>query len=163
MSAPNFMIVRTVTLILLAGLVPVLAQKPKPLLSDLAWLAGCWEGKIRTSELNEQWMKPAGGVMLGMGRTVAGGKVREYEFLQIREDPDGAIYYVAKPSGQPEASFKLNQIQNKEAIFENLEHDFPQRIIYRLQPDGSLFARIEGTSNGKARGFEYPMKRGACN
>ena len=101
--------------------------------------------------------------MLGMGRTVASGTVREYEFLQIREGRDGAISYVAKPSGQPEGSFKLVKLQNREVIFENLEHNFPQRIIYRLEPDGSLFARIEGMSNGKARGFDYPIKRGQCN
>ena len=34
-----------------------------------------------------------GGVMLGMARTVAKGKVLEYEFVQIREGPgaDGAV------------------------------------------------------------------------
>jgi hypothetical protein len=121
------------------------------------------EANLRGSELNEQWMKPSGGVMLGMGRTVAGGKVREYEFLQIRQEADGAINYVAKPSGQPEGSFKLIKSGNKEAVFENPAHDFPQRIIYRLQADGSLFARVEGTANGKPRAFDYPMKRGKCD
>jgi hypothetical protein len=150
-----------ISILLIAGV--VCSQTPKPTLKDLSWLAGCWEGTLRGSELNEQWMKPAGGVMLGMGRTVSNGKVREYEFLQIREEADGTINYVARPSGQPEASFKVKQLQNNEVIFENPEHDFPQRIIYRLQSDGSLFARIEGTSNGKARGFDYPMKRAACN
>jgi hypothetical protein len=150
------------SLILALGSSPA-AQGTNPMAKDFAWLAGCWEGNLRGSEINEQWMKPSGGVMLGMGRTVAAGKVRDYEFLQIREEADGTIAYVAKPSGQSEASFKLKQIQRNEAIFENLEHDFPQRIIYRLQSDGSLFARVEGTMNGKARGFDYPMKRGGCN
>jgi hypothetical protein len=140
-----------------------LAQTPKTAVTDLAWLSGCWESNRNGREINEQWMKPSGGAMLGMGRTVAKGKVVEYEFVQIRQESDGAIYYVAKPSGQSEASFKLVKYQNREATFENLEHDFPQRVIYRLEPDGSLFARVEGTSNGKSRGFDYPMKRGQCN
>jgi Domain of unknown function (DUF6265) len=152
----------TVSLLIISAAAAI-AQTAKPTINDLAWLAGCWEGNLKGSALNEQWMKPAGGVMLGMGRTVAGGKVREYEFLQIREEADGAINYVARPSGQPEASFKLKQLQHNEVIFENAEHDFPQRVIYRLQSDGSLFARIEGTSNGKARGFDYPLKRAQCN
>ena len=132
-------------------------------ISDLAWLAGCWESNGNGRELNEQWMKPSGQTMLGMGRTVVNGKLREYEFLQIRADADGAIYYVAKPSGQPEGSFRLIKHHDKEVVFENTEHDFPQRIIYRLQPDGSLFARVEGKMKGEPRGFDYPMKRGACN
>jgi Domain of unknown function (DUF6265) len=138
------------------------AQTSKHSINDLSFLSGCWELKTNGREVNEQWMKPSGGVMLGMGRTVANGSVREYEFTQIREEKDGAIYYVAKPSGQPEASFKLLKLQNKEAVFENLEHDFPQRVIYRAQPDGSLFARVEGTVKGQVRGLDYPYKRAKC-
>jgi len=138
------------------------AQVAKPSLNDLSWLAGCWEANRNGRELTEQWMKPAGQTMLGMGRTVANGKTVEFEFLQIVERED-AVYYVARPSGQPEASFKAIKLAKQEVIFENPEHDFPQRIIYRLQTDGALFARIEGTANGKARGFEYPMQRGRCN
>ena len=140
-----------------------LAQTTKPTLNDLSWLAGCWEGNVRGREVNEQWMKPAGGIMLGMARTVSQGKAAEFEFTQIREDKDGSIYYVAKPSGQAEASFKLIKLQNKEAVFENPQHDFPQRIIYRLQPDGSLFARVEATVKGQLRGLDYPFKRAKCD
>jgi hypothetical protein len=138
------------------------AQTAKPTVNDLSWLAGCWEANVRGREVNEQWMKPGGGIMLGMARTVSQGKAAEFEFTQIREDKDGAIYYVARPSGQAEASFKLVKLQNKEAVFENLQHDFPQRIIYRLQPDGSLFARVEATEKGQTRGIDYPYKRAKC-
>jgi len=139
------------------------AQLPKPSISDLFFLSGCWELNSNGREINEQWMKPSGGVMLGMGRTVANGNVREYEFTQIRQEKDGAIFYVAKPSGQAEASFKLVKLQNNEAVFENLEHDFPQRVIYRLESDGSLFARVEGALKGQMRGIDYPYKRAKCD
>ncbi|HEY5839296.1 MAG TPA: DUF6265 family protein [Pyrinomonadaceae bacterium] len=138
------------------------AQSPKPSINDLAWLAGCWEANLRGREVSEQWMKPGGGIMLGMARTVAQGKAAEFEFTQIREDKDGSIYYVAKPSGQAETSFKLVKLQNKAAVFENPQHDFPQRIIYRLEAGGSLFARVEATENGKTRGIDYPYKRAKC-
>ena len=99
--------------------------------------------------------------MLGMSRTVVGDKATEFEFLQIRQQgPD--VFYVAKPSGQAEASFKLIRHSDREAIFENSQHDFPQRIIYRLQHDGGLAARIEGKMNGADSGIDFPMKRVAC-
>ncbi|HKO36471.1 MAG TPA: DUF6265 family protein [Pyrinomonadaceae bacterium] len=150
------------TVLLLMMCCSSFAQTAKPTLNDLSWLAGCWEANLRGREVNEQWMKPGGGIMLGMARTVAQGKAAEFEFTQIREDKDGAIYYVAKPSGQAETSFKLVKLQNKEAVFENPQHDFPQRIIYRLQPDGSLFARVEATDKGQLRGIDYPYKRTKC-
>ncbi len=99
--------------------------------------------------------------MLGMSRTVANGKTVAFEFIQIREQ-DGDIFYIAKPSGQEEASFKLVKYENKEAVFENPQHDFPQRIIYRLEKDGTLAAAVAGTSKGKFKKIEFPMKRAKC-
>jgi hypothetical protein len=55
-----------VLILLLAGY-SALAQASKPTVNDLAWLAGCWESNVNGREINEQWMKPSGGVMLGMG------------------------------------------------------------------------------------------------
>jgi hypothetical protein len=43
--------------------------------------------------------------------------------------------------------------------FENKEHDFPQRIIYRIINPDSVVARIEGVKNGKPGSFDYYYKR----
>jgi len=156
------MFFRCVILGALLGGVAVAAGPPaaKPTVAALAWLSGCWLG-TGDEETMEQWMKPAGGTMLGMSRTVADGRTVAYEFIVLRER-DGAVYYVARPSGQEEASFKLVRSNEREAVFENPEHDFPQRITYRLWPDGSLEAAIEGIVGGKTRRVEYPMKRIRC-
>jgi hypothetical protein len=142
---------------------PAAMRAQKPTVASAAWLAGCWSGENRGQEFTEQWMKPAGEAMLGMSRTVAKNKLADYEFLQIRQQDDGEVYYIAKPSRQPEAAFKLIKAGPQELIFENLQHDFPQRIIYRLAGDGSLVARIEGTKNGQSRGVDFPMKRVKCD
>jgi hypothetical protein len=133
----------------------------KPALGDLSWLAGCWEGGQGDRRWGEMWTKPAGGTMLGVGRVVAGGKTVEFEFLRLHEE-GGEIFFTARPSGQAEASFKLVALSKEEAVFENPAHDFPQRIIYRRQSDGSLHARIEGEKNGKRRGSDFPFRRVKC-
>ena len=137
------------------------AQAPGGELEKIAWLAGCWTSDTGGRQVDEQWMKPLGGTIMGMSRTVVDGKTIESEVLLIRATGSD-VSYVARPSGQPEASFKLVTATAGEARFENPEHDFPQRIIYRLNPDGSLHARIEGTREGKVRGVDYPMTRGKC-
>jgi Domain of unknown function (DUF6265) len=138
-----------------------LAPPPQaPALNDAAFIAGCWRSERGGRTVDEQWMAPAGSSMLGMSRTVAGGKTSEYEFLQIQQRSDG-LYYVAKPSGQAEASFKLVKHAPGELVFENPAHDFPQRILYRRTGD-TLTARIEGSMNGKARGIDFPYARVAC-
>lgn len=146
-------------LVVLLGSVTAHAQSS---LNTMSWLAGCWGGSGSGREFTEQWMKPGGNTLLGMGRTIAKGKTVQSEFMQIRQEEAGDIYFVAKPSGQEEASFKLVNTRARELIFENPTHDFPQRVIYRLKDDGSLLAAIEGTLGDKKKRIEFPMKREPC-
>jgi Domain of unknown function (DUF6265) len=131
-------------------------------IDDLAWLKGCWSSNRDGRTITEHWLKPAGGTMLGISRTVADGKTVEFEFMQIRQEAGGGLLFIAKPSGQPEATFKLIKGGAREVIFENPQHDFPQRVIYRLQSDGSLLGRIEGVSKGKEKAVDFQMSRARC-
>jgi hypothetical protein len=146
--------------ILLAGGLATVPALQASTVSDAGFLAGCWRSERGGRTVDEQWMAPSGTSMLGMSRTVAGGQTVEYEFLQIRQQADG-VFYVARPSGQPEASFKLVKTGSGELVFENPAHDFPQRIIYRRTGD-SLAARVEGKMGGKDRGIDFPYTRVAC-
>jgi hypothetical protein len=137
---------------------PLSAQAPA--VTQLAWMAGCWRLESATRVVDEMWMAPAGGVMLGTGRTVVKGRAVEHEFMQIREDA-GRIAFVARPSGQAEASFAAITIGEREVIFENPAHDFPQRVIYRRDGTG-LTGRIEGTQDGKPRFADFPMRKVTC-
>ncbi len=101
--------------------------------------------------------------MLGISRTIEDGKTVEFEFMQIQEGAGGDLLFIAKPSGQPHAMFKLIKGNAREVIFENPTHDFPQRVIYRLQGDGSLLGRIEGVSQGKEKAVDFPMTRARCD
>lgn len=149
----------TIVLLLVSSMLP---QAPaKAAAPDVAWMGGCWELTRGPRHTVEQWTAPEGGTLLGVSRTVAGGKTVEYEFLIIRER-EGGLEYVAKPSGQPEAVFPAARVSATEVVFENAAHDFPQRIIYRKTPDNGLAARIEGTMNGKERGIDFAYRAAAC-
>jgi len=140
-----------------------LAQEPTFTINDLAWLKGCWSSNRDGRTITEHWLKPAGGTLLGISRTVAGDKTVEFEFMQIRQEGNGDVLFIAKPSGQAETTFKLIKGGAREVIFENVQHDFPQRVIYRLQSDGSLLGRIEGVSKGKEKAVDFPMSRERCD
>ena len=130
--------------------------------SKLSWLGGCWQSVGAESGSGEQWTMPAGGAMLGIGRTIKQGKMMTYEFLQIRTLENGALAYVAQSSGQNTAAFPVLQLTDNEVVFQNLEHDFPQRIIYRLEGTTKLAARIEGSQKGTLRAIDFPMERVSC-
>jgi hypothetical protein len=127
----------------------------------LSWMAGCWRQESASRVVEEMWMLPRADGMLGMSRTVAKGRIVDHEFLQIRVH-DGRLVYIAKPARQPEATFTARSVGAREVVFENLAHDFPQRIIYRLQDDGNLAARIEGNEKGQLRGVDFAMRRATC-
>jgi hypothetical protein len=128
----------------------------------LSWLAGCWKSDTAEPGSGEQWMAPAGGAMLGMSRTVRQGVTVEHEFMLVRSRDDGTLAFIAYPSGQATATFPLLSLSETEVIFENLHHDFPQRVAYRLENQANLVARIEGMIDGALRVVEFPMGRVSC-
>lgn len=125
-----------------------------PALSDLAWLAGSWAGRAGDLEMEEHWTSPRGGSMLSVHRDVKGGATVSFEFARIEQKPDG-LYFLASPGGAPATPFRLEKMEGRRVVFENTEHDFPQRVIYWLHPDGSLGARIEGMQDGKPASMEW--------
>lgn len=142
----------------------VFAQAAKPTIESFSWLSGCWTNAEKSAETTlEQWLKPAGGMMFGIGRTISDGKVVSYEFTRLHQDADGNFFFTAKLPAQDEVSFKLIKSSGGEFVFENPAHDFPQRVIYRQGKDGTMAGRIEGKKKDKEIGFDFPMKRAACD
>lgn len=127
----------------------------------LAFLQGCWEAATAQGQVEEQWMAPRGDSMLGVGRTVKDGRLREYELMIVRER-EGTLAYDARPMGQPGGVFESTLLEEGRAIFENPHHDFPQRIGYERQGAEGLLAWIEGNHEGGLRRFEYPYRRVTC-
>lgn len=134
-------------------------------ITALGWLGGCWSGAVNQREFREQWMPLRGGMLVGTGHTVMQGRTQSYEYLRMEARGDG-VYYVATPSGQKEAAFKLASIAEDDKdtlfVFTNPEHDFPQRIIYRRGTEGWLYATIEGKLKGEDRQVIYPLRRVDC-
>ncbi|MHC4379273.1 MAG: DUF6265 family protein [Planctomycetota bacterium] len=55
----------------------------------LEWLVGRWVGEGFGGEVEEVWLPPAGGVMLGSFRLVSAGEPRFYEILTLGPGSDG--------------------------------------------------------------------------
>lgn len=127
-----------------------------PAISDLSWLVGDWQtAPGGRSQTDEHWTQPAGGSMMGLSRTVAGGRTYEFEYLRIEQRPEG-IFYVAHPKARcPATDFKLTRLTATEVVFENPAHDFPKRISYRKADDGSVVATVDAGPGSKGFTFTY--------
>ena len=121
-------------------------------IGDAAFLAGVWREVQGESRVEEFWTGPAGGLMLGAGRELSGGKLEFFEHMRI-EERGASLVYVALPFDRNPTEFALESLGPQEVVFANEAHDYPKRITYRLEEDGKLRARVEG--GGRAEEWRY--------
>ena len=127
----------------------------------VAWLQGCWESLVGTRSIEEHWMAPRGRSMIGMGRTAQGDRLVDFELVVLREEGN-RLAYDARPSGQAPTVFLSTTVSDSTVVFENPEHDFPQRVGYQRETSDALLAWIEGTEGGKTRRIDFRYRRTAC-
>lgn len=132
-------------------------------LSDLAFMAGCWEGQAGGGTvIEEHYTTPSSNLMLGTTRYLRDGATRQFEFTRITAGRDGVVL-LPFPGGTASADpFRLTTVEADRAVFEAPEHDFPKRIIYRRDADGSLVARIDG-GEGSDQASEWRMDAAPCH
>ncbi len=147
------------------GFTLLLALTPAPLaaaghaeVETLGWLQGRWVGEKDGVVMEELWTDVAGGALLGLHRDVKGGRLVSWEFLRIDSTAEGVVYF-ARPRSAPPTPFTLVESGPRRAAFENTTHDFPQRIVYWLDAEGALHARIEGPQAGKTVAEEWVWTR----
>jgi hypothetical protein len=123
-------------------------------LNRLSWLEGLWTGTNGGIEMEERWTSSKGGALLGLHRDIKNGRMVSFEFFRIDSTAEGAFYF-ASPRAAPPTPFRLVELGERRAVFENKAHDFPQRILYWLDANGALHARIEGPMKGKTVSQEW--------
>lgn len=135
----------------------------KTKVTDLSWISGCWEVNDNGRVTTERWGKASENLLLGTSQTVRGTRSVAFEYLRIVNNGQG-LNYVAQPSNAKEpTTFAAKTVGSNEVVFENLKHDFPQRIIYKQTAPDKLAARIEGPMNGKETAMDFPMVRVKCD
>jgi len=138
---------------------PLMASGPE--VASLDWMTGCWVMERNGVKVEEHWSKPAGEVMLGYSRTVRPGKPTFYEQLRI-EVREGQVSYVPIVGKQGPIVFPLKKSTEREVVFENPTHDYPQRIAYTRVGD-ELRAKTELLDEAKPRPQNFVYKRVACD
>lgn len=125
---------------------------------DLGWLAGSWIAKDGPSWTQETWSAPRAGVMLGTGLSGKGDVAESFEFMRIAPDAEGRLLFWGSPDGKAPVVFRWQSGGDREAVFANAGHDYPQRIAYRR--DGpALIATVSLADGSKARSWRYARVR----
>jgi hypothetical protein len=132
-----------------------LAQAPKA--ASLEWMSGTWVAKSEAATVAESWVGPGNGMMVAANLSTWTSGRKFYEFLRIGETAEGLSYY-ASPGGRAPVEFRMKELGDRRVVFENPQHDFPQRILYWREGE-QLLARVEGTLGGKEKREEWRFDR----
>jgi len=122
-------------------------------LSNLSWIAGCWSHD--NGRTTETWVETSGNLLFGHAVTMHEGRVIAFEDLRIEMTAQG-ISYTASPNGNKPVTFYSVIIGANLIVFENPDHDFPQRISYQRNED-TLFASVATLDESKIIEFEMEV------
>ena len=140
MRTPTLLLIGALTA-LTAGALSADERAAPPTIADFSWLSGQWCLTTGDEFIEEHWLAPRGGLMLGISRTIRAGKTTSFEFVRIESGT--TTNYIAQPQGRPPTTFRHTASGVDWVRFENPVHDFPQRIEYRRTPNG-LHAETPG-------------------
>ena len=120
-------------------------------------MSGTWVGEVWGGLMTEQWSPLDGGTMLAWNRMIKDGKTAHREFISIViGDPTTLTVQVFH---QPEemVTYNLVRSEGREAVFENLDHERLQRMIYRRERDRVMIL-LEGRRKGEPFRDEIVLK-----
>ena len=132
----------------------------KPI-DKLHWLLGTWSNITSESQLFEIWTKENDSIYSGISYMLVKNDTAFYETIKLISVGQDLFYIptINDQNDEQPVSFKLISEINKKFIFENKNHDFPQRIIYNNSEPNVLNARTEGIEEGRFHKEEFILKR----
>lgn len=126
-----------------------------------SWLLGNWENKSADGNLTENWEKVNDSTFQAQSYYIKEKDTVHFESIVLQQKGEN-LTYTATVKGQNNdkpVSFKLKTATDKQLAFENLKHDYPQKISYtQITPD-SLVAKISGIQQGKPSSEQFSMKK----
>jgi hypothetical protein len=125
---------------------------------DINIISGKWKLKESNFTLYEDWEKTNDSTYIGLSYTLDKEEKNISERLYILK-LNNHIVYIAQPGNNNPTLFTLISSEDNKFIFENKEHDFPQRITYHFTTDSTLTASIEGDVNGTLKRKEFSFRK----
>jgi hypothetical protein len=134
---------------------------PDSLQARFGWLLGTWLQSSPQGDLYETWILKSDSEFFGHGYLLLKGDTLFSERIRLVARGKNTLYIpvVSDQNAGLPVEFTLVSSDRRIFIFENKEHDFPQRIIYRNPEPDSLCARIEGMANGSYRSEDFRMSK----
>lgn len=131
-------------------------------LEKMSWLVGEWENKMPDGILTETWTKSNDSTFTGKTLFIKDKDTLHSEEIVLTQKGE-TLLYIPTVKGQNDnkpVEFKMSETKTEnEFAFENLKHDYPQKIVYKKVNETNLVATISGKQQGKQSSESYPMSK----
>ena len=131
-------------------------------LQKAKWLLGEWEKSDSLGILKEIWISKDDSTFVGQSYYIQNKKdTLHNEQIELIQDGEHLIYSatVKGENNDTAIPFQMTKDQDSLLVFENPKHDYPQKIQYKLEKNGSIVATVSGKQNGKSNSESYPMTK----
>ena len=151
-------------LVQLASLLLVISCKKDNLadkLNPAQWIIGSWEQKTDKGILTETWQRQNDSVFVGSCYFINESDTLHRETILLEQRAD-SITYSANVKGQNNdkaVPFRLTTANTNSLVFENLTHDYPQKIVYQKNKSNGLVVTISGILQGKKSEEKYSFTK----
>ncbi|RQO31482.1 hypothetical protein DBR32_05850 [Taibaiella sp. KBW10] len=135
--------------------------KPKKQIDKAGWLLGTWKNETAKGTVYESWHRVNDTEFTGKSYLLEGKDTLIFESLKLVQEQRSLVYIptVKGHNNDLPVRFTLTKISDTDLVFENAQHDFPQRITYKKIAADTLVAEISGIQNGQQVKETFPMKK----
>lgn len=136
-----------------------------PLVQDLAFISGHWQGGVAGGMFDEEWSAPSADSMMGMFRYMEDGSVKFYEFMVVEATASGPVLRLRHFDPgltaweEKDAALKLpvSSSTENQVVFSSADNSV--RLTYRRSSPQTLTVILEHNAGGhKGRQeFDYSL------
>lgn len=125
---------------------------------QFAWLVGKWQ---RISKKNphrmtfEEWQQVSTHRLTGRLFAVSNGDTTVLETLKLEKLDGNIIYEATVDHNAGPVAFTLVEFDARGIVFENRQHDFPNRIVYYPPATGKDSLRVTISDNANSRKVDF--------
>lgn len=134
-------------------------EKDKIKVAD--WLIGNWENKSPEGVLTENWQKLNDSTFSASSYFIKEKDTIHLENIVLSQKEETLTYF-ATVKGQNDdkpVAFQSTVESDKQLVFENPKHDYPQKITYTKGANNTLTAEISGNLNEKPSSEKFVMTK----
>jgi len=136
---------------------------------QLGFIAGQWRGTLNDRTIEQHWMAPAAGAMVGMYRSIRESKATLYELLAIEQDAEQVMLrikhftpgagLVSQEAKEQSADHVLIKLEARTAVFAGGAAGAPVRVTFDSPDASTLNITVERQREGKPVATEFKYKR----